>query len=115
MRMMMFGSASDGRGHAVRRVRHGGTCAGGGRAHAEKRHLSWGRDPGHMLADLSQGAVRDGGGPFVEDRALIVGKVARLTLLPGPRDPIRRRLQSQGCRQWRGSQACLCRRRTSSS
>ncbi len=36
-----------------------------------------------MLADLSQGAVRDGGGPFVEDRALIVGKVARLTLLPG--------------------------------
>jgi flagella basal body P-ring formation protein FlgA len=36
-----------------------------------------------MLADLPQGGVRDGGGPFVEDRALIVGKVARLTLLPG--------------------------------
>jgi flagella basal body P-ring formation protein FlgA len=36
-----------------------------------------------MLADLSQGGVADGGGPFVEDRALIVGKVARLTLLPG--------------------------------
>ena len=36
-----------------------------------------------MLADLPQGGVRDAGGPFVEDRALIVGKVARLTLLPG--------------------------------
>jgi flagellar basal body P-ring formation protein FlgA len=36
-----------------------------------------------MLADQPQGGVRDGGGPFVEDRALIVGKVARLTLLPG--------------------------------
>jgi flagella basal body P-ring formation protein FlgA len=36
-----------------------------------------------MLADLSQGGVADGGGPFVEDRTLIVGKVARLTLLPG--------------------------------
>ena len=36
-----------------------------------------------MLADLPQGGVRDGGGPFVENRALIVGKVARLTLLPG--------------------------------
>src|SRR5271166_5550781 len=36
-----------------------------------------------MLADLPQGGSRDGGGPFVENRALIVGKVARLTLLPG--------------------------------
>ena len=36
-----------------------------------------------MLADRPQGGVRDGGGPFVDDRALIVGKVARLTLLPG--------------------------------
>jgi flagellar basal body P-ring formation protein FlgA len=36
-----------------------------------------------MLADLPQGGVRDGGGPFVEERALIVGKIARLTLLPG--------------------------------
>jgi flagellar basal body P-ring formation protein FlgA len=36
-----------------------------------------------MLADRPEGGVRDGGGPFVEDRALIVGKVARLTLLPG--------------------------------
>jgi flagella basal body P-ring formation protein FlgA len=44
--------------------------------------------PGHvirddMLADASQGGVRDGGGPFVESRTAIVGKVARLTLLPG--------------------------------
>ena len=36
-----------------------------------------------MLADRPEGGVRDGGGPFVDDRALIVGKVARLTLLPG--------------------------------
>jgi len=36
-----------------------------------------------MLADQPQGGVRDGGGPFVGDRAPIVGKVARLTLLPG--------------------------------
>lgn len=28
-------------------------------------------------------AARDGSGPFVSSRALIVGKVARLTLLPG--------------------------------
>jgi flagella basal body P-ring formation protein FlgA len=36
-----------------------------------------------MLADNPQGGVRDSSGPFVESRALIVGKVARLTLLPG--------------------------------
>jgi flagella basal body P-ring formation protein FlgA len=36
-----------------------------------------------MIADSPQGGVRDGAGPFVEDRALVVGKVARLTLLPG--------------------------------
>jgi flagella basal body P-ring formation protein FlgA len=36
-----------------------------------------------MLADSPGGGVRDGSGPFVEDRALIVGKIARLTLLPG--------------------------------
>ncbi len=36
-----------------------------------------------MIADSPEGGVRDGGGPFVEDRALVVGKVARLTLLPG--------------------------------
>jgi flagellar basal body P-ring formation protein FlgA len=35
-----------------------------------------------MLADVAQ-AARDGSGPFVEHRSLIVGKVARLTLLPG--------------------------------
>ena len=35
-----------------------------------------------MLADVAQ-AARDGSGPFVEQRSLIVGKVARLTLLPG--------------------------------
>ncbi|MGO9361718.1 flagellar basal body P-ring formation chaperone FlgA [Roseiarcus sp.] len=36
-----------------------------------------------MLTDLPQGGVHDAGGAFVEDRAMIVGKVARLTLLPG--------------------------------
>jgi flagellar basal body P-ring formation protein FlgA len=35
-----------------------------------------------MLADAGEPA-RDGPGPFVEQRSLIVGKVARLTLLPG--------------------------------
>jgi len=36
-----------------------------------------------MLADLPQGGARDGAGPFVADRGSVVGKVARLTLLPG--------------------------------
>jgi len=36
-----------------------------------------------MLADLPQGGARDLGGPFVEDRSAVVGKTARLTLLPG--------------------------------
>jgi flagellar basal body P-ring formation protein FlgA len=36
-----------------------------------------------MIADNPEGGVRDGDGPFIEDRALVVGKVARLTLLPG--------------------------------
>ena len=36
-----------------------------------------------MLTDLPQGGVRDSGGPFVDDRAFVVGKMARLTLLPG--------------------------------
>ena len=36
-----------------------------------------------MLAEQAEGGIRDGAGPFVESRALIVGKVARLTLLPG--------------------------------
>ncbi len=38
---------------------------------------------GEMLADSPEGGERDGEGPFVEDRASIVGKIARLTLLPG--------------------------------
>jgi flagella basal body P-ring formation protein FlgA len=52
-----------------------------------------------MLADDSQ-AVRQGQGPFVESRALIVGKVARLTLLPGHAIPFsgvsNRKLVSNG-------------------
>jgi flagellar basal body P-ring formation protein FlgA len=36
-----------------------------------------------MLAEQAEGGIRDGAGPFVESRALIVGKIARLTLLPG--------------------------------
>ncbi len=36
-----------------------------------------------MLTDLPGGGTRDGGGPYVDDRSLIVGKTARLTLLPG--------------------------------
>ena len=36
-----------------------------------------------LLTEAPQGGVRDGQGPFVEDRAMIVGKIARLTLLPG--------------------------------
>jgi flagellar basal body P-ring formation protein FlgA len=35
-----------------------------------------------MLADVAE-AARDGSGPFVDQRALVVGQVARLTLLPG--------------------------------
>ena len=35
-----------------------------------------------MLIDVPN-AARDGSGPFVDSRSLIVGKVARLTLLPG--------------------------------
>ena len=35
-----------------------------------------------MLADVAD-LARDGAGPFVDSRSLIVGKVARLTLLPG--------------------------------
>ena len=52
-----------------------------------------------MLADVP-GAVRDGPGPFVGSRALIVGKVARLTLLPGHAIPFagvaNRKLVSNG-------------------
>ncbi len=35
-----------------------------------------------MLVDVPN-AARDGSGPFVDSRSLIVGRVARLTLLPG--------------------------------
>jgi flagella basal body P-ring formation protein FlgA len=52
-----------------------------------------------MLADNPQ-IVRDGSGPFVESRSLIVGKVARLTLLPGHAIPFsgvsNRKLVSNG-------------------
>jgi flagella basal body P-ring formation protein FlgA len=36
-----------------------------------------------MLIDSDQNAPRDRVGAIVEDRAAIIGKVARLTLLPG--------------------------------
>jgi flagella basal body P-ring formation protein FlgA len=52
-----------------------------------------------MLADNPR-AMRVGSGPYVESRALIVGKVARLTLLPGRAIPFagvsNRRLVSSG-------------------
>ena len=40
-----------------------------------------------MLADVAE-AARDGSGPFVVQRSLIIGKVARLTLLPGHAIPL---------------------------
>ncbi len=36
-----------------------------------------------MLTDLPGGGTRDGGGPYVEDRSFVLGKTARVTLLPG--------------------------------
>jgi len=52
-----------------------------------------------MLADNAL-AVREGPGPYVESRALIVGKMARLTLLPGRAIPFagvsNRKLVSNG-------------------
>lgn len=52
-----------------------------------------------MLADVAN-AERDGSGPFVDSRSLIVGKVARLTLLPGHAIPFsgvsNRKLVSNG-------------------
>jgi flagellar basal body P-ring formation protein FlgA len=52
-----------------------------------------------MLADVSNPA-RDGSGPFVDSRSLIIGKVARLTLLPGHAIPFsgvsNRKLVSNG-------------------
>jgi len=52
-----------------------------------------------MLADVPN-AARDGSGPFIDSRSLIVGKVARLTLLPGHAIPFsgvsNRKLVSNG-------------------
>lgn len=52
-----------------------------------------------MLVDIP-GPAGDGAGPFVESRSLIVGKVARLTLLPGHAVPFasisNRRLVTNG-------------------
>jgi flagella basal body P-ring formation protein FlgA len=52
-----------------------------------------------MLADVPN-AVRDGSGPFINSRSLIVGRVARLTLLPGHAVPFsaisNRKLVSNG-------------------
>jgi flagellar basal body P-ring formation protein FlgA len=52
-----------------------------------------------MLVDVPD-ATRDGSGPFVNSRSLIVGKAARLTLLPGHAIPFsgvsNRKLVSNG-------------------
>ena len=52
-----------------------------------------------MLVDVPN-AARDGSGPFVDSRSLIVGRVARLTLLPGHAIPFsglsNRKLVSNG-------------------
>jgi flagellar basal body P-ring formation protein FlgA len=52
-----------------------------------------------MLVDVAD-AARDGSGPFVDSRSLILGKVARLTLLPGHAIPFsgvsNRKLVSNG-------------------
>jgi flagellar basal body P-ring formation protein FlgA len=52
-----------------------------------------------MLADVPD-AARDGSGPFITSRSLIVGKAARLTLLPGHAIPFsgvsNRKLVSNG-------------------
>jgi flagella basal body P-ring formation protein FlgA len=52
-----------------------------------------------MLVDVAN-VTRDGSGPFVDSRSLIVGKAARLTLLPGHAIPFsgisNRKLVSNG-------------------
>jgi flagella basal body P-ring formation protein FlgA len=52
-----------------------------------------------MLVDVPR-VARDGSGPFVDSRSLIVGKIARLTLLPGHAIPFsgvsNRKLVSNG-------------------
>jgi flagella basal body P-ring formation protein FlgA len=63
-------------------LRRPGGGAGSPRPDPEGRHLSGRRDP-RRYACRRRRAARDGSGPFVEQRSLIVGKVARLTLLPG--------------------------------
>jgi flagella basal body P-ring formation protein FlgA len=54
---------------------------------------------GEMLVDVAN-VARDGSGPFVDSRSLIVGKAARLTLLPGHAIPFsgisNRKLVSNG-------------------
>ena len=66
---------------------------------AEGGHLPWRHDPRRMLVDVPD-AARDGSGPFVNSRSLIVGKAARLTLLPGHAIPFsgvsNRKLVSNG-------------------
>ena len=64
-----------------------------------------------MLTDIPGGGARDGGGPFVEDRSFVVGKMARLTLLPGHAIPFAGVVQPQARRQRRRGEACLRRRR----
>ena len=64
-----------------------------------------------MLTDVPQGGARDSGGPFVTDRAFVVGKAARLTPPAGPRDPLCRGLYLQARRRRRRGEARLRRGR----
>jgi flagellar basal body P-ring formation protein FlgA len=57
-----------------------------------------------MLIDVPN-VARDGSGPFVDSRSLIVGKVARLTLLPGHAIPFSGVSNRKVVFQWRGGQA----------
>ena len=58
-----------------------------------------------MLADVAERGARRSEARSSRTRSLIVGKVARLTLLPGHAIPFCGRLQSQARRQRRGGQA----------
>jgi flagella basal body P-ring formation protein FlgA len=73
--------------------------AGSARPDPEGSHLSRRRDPGRNALDVPN-IARDGSGPFVDSRSLIVGKAARLTLLPGHAIPFsgvsNRKLVSNG-------------------
>ncbi len=64
-----------------------------------------------MLADSPDGGVRDGGGPFVEDRVARRRQGGAADPPARARDPLRGRLQPQARRQWRGSEARLQRGR----